>query len=93
MRLVAFACIALGTMSFAQAAPEGAEKPAVGSNPKVKYRKGKDLNFDELLIQGQNKRPEATVVTGNVKQGGDGLLRLREDFVDRVVADYGEEQE
>lgn len=83
--------LVLGMCMIAQpsayAAQERAEKPA----PQVKYRKGKDLNFDELLIQGQNQRPEATVVTGNVKQGGDGLLRLREDFVDRVAADYGEE--
>ena len=58
---------------------------------KVRYSAGKDVNFEELLIQGQLKRPEISVVTGNVQQGADGLLRLRENFLDRVTADAGEE--
>jgi hypothetical protein len=57
----------------------------------VRYSAGKDVNFEELLIQGQLKRPEISVVTGNVQQGADGLLRLRENFLDRVTADSGEE--
>lgn len=59
----------------------------------VKYSAGKDVNFEELLIQGQLKRPEVSVVTGNVKQGADGLLRLRENFLDRVTSDSGEESQ
>jgi|GEM_PF-6188320 len=58
--------------------------------PKVKYRTAKDVSFEELLIQGELKRPEITVVTGNAQQGTDGLLRLREDFLDRIAADFGE---
>jgi hypothetical protein len=61
------------------------------SNQKVKYTEGKDVNFEELLIQGQLKRPDVSVVTGNVKEGADGLLRLRENFLDRVTSDAGEE--
>ena len=58
---------------------------------KVHYKSGKDVNFEELLIQGQLKRPEVSVVTGNIRQGADGLLRLRENFLDRVAQDAGEE--
>ena len=58
---------------------------------KIHYKSGKDVNFEELLIQGQLKRPEVSVVTGNVHQGADGLLRLRENFLDRVTTDAGEE--
>jgi hypothetical protein len=61
------------------------------TNSKVKYSAGKDVNFEELLIQGQLKRPDISVVTGNVKEGADGLLRLRENFLDRVTSDAGEE--
>ena len=61
------------------------------TNAKVKYTEGKDVNFEELLIQGQLKRPDVSVVTGNVKEGADGLLRLRENFLDRVTSDAGEE--
>ena len=58
---------------------------------KVKYKTGKEINFEELLIQGQLKRPEISVVTGNTPQGSDGLLRLRTDFVDRSLSEIGEE--
>jgi hypothetical protein len=66
-------------------------KPAATEAGKVRYKSGKDVNFEELLIQGELKRPELSVVTGNVRQGSDGLLRLRENFVDRITMDAGEE--
>ncbi len=79
----------------AQKLPSSAPQTAVQSpeapSPNVRYKKGKDVNFEELLIQGQIKRPEITVVTGDDSQGTDGLLRLRENFVDRMTMDFGEE--
>ncbi|MCC6277114.1 MAG: hypothetical protein IT289_04265 [Oligoflexia bacterium] len=62
-----------------------------GQESKVKYKAGKDLNFEELLIEGQLKRPELGVVTGDEDQNQNGLLKLRENFVDRIAADSGEE--
>lgn len=59
--------------------------------PKVHYQSGKQINFEELLIQGALKRPELSVVTGDTGQGGDGLVRLRENFLDKLTADAGEE--
>jgi hypothetical protein len=58
---------------------------------KVRYKKAKDVNFEELLIQGQMRRAEISVVTGDAGDGTDGLLRLRENFLDRVASDAGEE--
>lgn len=76
----------------AQAAGEPAASPdAAASSGRIKYRSGKDVNFEELLIQGQLKRPEIMVVTGNTHQGTDGLLRLRENFLDKTTAEIGEE--
>ena len=57
----------------------------------IRYKSGKEVNFEELLIQGQIRRPEISVVTGDTDNGTDGLLRLREDFLDRVAEDQGEE--
>jgi hypothetical protein len=74
-----------GLQSFA------AEAPTTAPAPKVKYSKGKDVNFEELLIQGQLQRAEISVVTGDSDNGTDGLLRLRENFLDRVAVDAGEE--
>jgi hypothetical protein len=85
--------VALLSIVFAQGAL-AEEAPAAspgGPNPKVTYKAGKDVNFEELLIQGQLKRPEVTVVTGNEGQGTDGMLRLREHFIDRLAEDAGEE--
>ncbi len=58
---------------------------------KVKYKSGKELRFDELLIQGRMKRAEMSVVTGDPSELSDGLLRLRENFLDHAAVDLGEE--
>jgi hypothetical protein len=57
----------------------------------VKYRSGKEIKFDELLIQGQMKRAEMSVVTGDQAEFTNGLLRLRENFLDHASVDLGEE--
>lgn len=80
--------VLLGLLTAVGFADE-AQKDADGKG--VRYKKGKDINFEELVIQGQLKRPEITVVTGNVGEGDDGLLRLRENFMDRIAEDVGEE--
>ncbi len=67
------------------------EAPNGTAPAKVKYRAAKDVDFEQLLIQGGIKRPEVSIVTGNVQQGTDGLLRLRENFTDRISMDAGEE--
>ena len=82
---IAIAGILASSAAFADEATTDA--PEKG----VRYKKGKDINFEELVIQGQLKRPEITVVTGNVSEGDDGLLRLRENFMDRIAEDVGEE--
>jgi len=72
------------------ASPAEGQDSASLSPQSVKYRKGKDVDFEELLINGALKRPEVTVVTGDTGQNGDGLLKLRENFLDRMTADAGE---
>ena len=56
----------------------------------VRYRKSKKINFEALLIEGQIKRPEISVVTGNVGEDVDGLLQLRVDFHDQMAVNAGE---
>lgn len=78
--------VALAGMSSAQAATD-----ASAAEPTVKYKAGKDLNFEQLIIEGQLKRPELAVVTGDSDENGNGLLRLRENFVDRMAEAAGEQ--
>jgi hypothetical protein len=70
------------------AAPEETQKA-----PKIRYKQSDDINFEKLLIEGQLQKPSVTVVTGTVKKGGDGLLRMRKNFLDRVARDYGEKSQ
>lgn len=67
------------------------EAPNSSSVTQVKYKSGKEIRFDELLIQGQMKRAEMSVVTGDGAEFSNGLLRLRENFLDHAALDLGEE--
>jgi hypothetical protein len=67
-------------------------KPVPAAVPHVRYKGGKDVDFEALLINGQLQRPEISVVTGDSGADGNGLLRLREDFIDQLAADAGEKQ-
>jgi hypothetical protein len=88
--MIAILCVVVSAMLNAPALAASAE-PSTEVPANVKYSAGKDVNFEEMLIQGQLKRPDVSVITGNVKEGADGLLRLRENFLDRVTSDAGEE--
>ena len=73
--------------SFAESTPPVAKKA------KIRYKKSKVVDFEELLIRGQLARPNLSVVTGSVDSQNSGLLRLRKDFLDRIAQDFGEKQQ
>lgn len=58
---------------------------------KPKYREGKKIDFESLLIEGQKKKPDYSVVTGNLGEKDLGLLKLRPDFLDTMANTIGEE--
>lgn len=58
---------------------------------KLKFEKKKKIDFESLLIEGENKRPDLSVVTGNLGEKDLGLLKLRENFHDVMADDSGEE--
>ena len=64
---------------------------AADSTKKVRYSKGKRVDFESLLIEGQIKRPDISIVTGNMGESMNGLLRLRENFIDEIAKDVGED--
>lgn len=57
----------------------------------VKYREGKKIDFETLLIEGEGKKPELSIVTGNSGDKDLGLLKLRDNFTDFIADDAGEE--
>lgn len=56
----------------------------------IRYKKGTRIDFESLLVEGENKKPEMSVVTGNIGKKDLGLLKLREDFNDFMANDAGE---
>ena len=64
---------------------------AAKENLNVKYKEGKRIDFEALLIEGENKQPDVSVVTGDLGEKDLGLLKLRESFADSIQDDSGEE--
>ena len=62
-----------------------------GSNDKkLKYKKSDRIDFESLLIEGERKKPEMSVVTGNIGEKDSGLLKFRKNFNDLMANDLGE---
>lgn len=57
----------------------------------VKYKQGGRIDFESLLIEGEKKKADYSVVTGNIGEKDFGLLKLRDNFVDTMSNDAGEE--
>jgi len=60
-------------------------------NKTVKYRQSGRIDFESLLIEGQKKKADYSVVTGNLGEKDLGLLKLRDDFNDLMANDLGED--
>lgn len=87
--MIGFLALMLGSgvaMEFATAKEDEKAKKT-----RIRYKSAKEINFEELLIQGKLERPNLSVVTGSVNKDDSSLLRLRKDFLDRVSMDFGEE--
>ena len=57
---------------------------------KVKYKESGRIDFESLLIEGERKKPELSVVTGNTGEKDTGLMVFRKDFKDMMANDFGE---
>lgn len=79
--------VLLSTLAFS--ATEEEVKEAVKTN-KVKYKESGRIDFESLLIEGERKKPELSVVTGNVGEKDNGLMVIRKDFKDMMANDFGE---
>lgn len=57
----------------------------------IRYQAGKRLDFQSLLIEGEKKKANFSVVTGNMGEVDLGLLKLREHFHDYMQDDIREQ--
>jgi hypothetical protein len=58
-----------------------------------RYKSGKRIDFESLLIEGEKKKADYAVVTGNLGEDDFGLLKFRENFLDLIAQDTQEEVE
>lgn len=63
---------------------------ADAKNVKIKYKDAGRIDFESLLIEGECKKPEMSVVTGNIGEKDNGLMIFRENFEDMMANDFGE---
>ena len=56
----------------------------------LKYKSGKRIDFKSLLIEGEKKKADFSVVTGNLGEEDLGLLKIRKDFT-AEMQDEGKE--
>ena len=73
----------------------GGSAAATGSGSaaaaKIRYKKQKQVDFSSKTIEGKLKRPETALITASEGLDNNGILRLRENFLDKFAADAGEE--
>jgi hypothetical protein len=62
----------------------------IPKNTKIKYKDAGRIDFESLLIEGERKKPELSVVTGNIGEKDNGLMIVRKDFDDVMAFDFGE---
>ena len=66
------------------------EGKEVTKTQKIKYKESGRIDFESLLIEGERKKPEMSVVTGNIGEKDNGLMVFRTNFQDMMANDFGE---
>ncbi len=58
--------------------------------PKVEYEKKTVINFEDDTIEGDLKRPDGEYVEARQKVDHSNLIRIREDWRDKVMQSSGD---
>jgi hypothetical protein len=64
--------------------------PSGKQEPKIRYKKSKSINFSAQSVEGGVSRPETSLITAGEDSTSNGLLRIRQHFLDKYAADTGE---
>lgn len=65
------------------------KRPRVRMSGKHFYHRTR-MNFDEQIIEGKLNRRKSGMVVGSVDEQDNGILILRENFIDKMALDIGE---
>ena len=72
--------------SAQSSAPKAAQQPP----PKVEYEKKTVINFEDETIEGDLKRPDGEYVEARQKVDHSNLIKIREDWRDKVMQSSGD---
>ena len=78
-------CLALAIAGSAFAQDKGKGASTAGAGAPAGKEKEKFYNFDDLLIDGEYKKPNALLFTGRDKVKFDRLLKLRKSFIPVIL--------
>jgi hypothetical protein len=68
----------------------GAAQEKSAPQPKVEYEKKTVINFEDDTIEGDLKRPDGEYVEARQKVEHSNLIRIREDWRDKVMQSSGD---
>ena len=78
-------------MTLAAAAPAlGSAQEKTQPQPKVEYEKKTVINFEDDTIEGDLKRPDGEYVEARQKVEHSNLIRIREDWREKVMQSSGD---
>jgi hypothetical protein len=67
-----------------------AAQEKTAAQPKVEYEKKTVINFEDDTIEGDLKRPDGEYVEARQKVDHSNLIRIREDWRDKVMQSSGD---
>jgi hypothetical protein len=89
MRKLLMVCTVLAVApAFAQ--DEGAKGGGGGGEGNVRYNKTTQIDFEDDTIEGDLTKPDGEYVEARKKVKHSNLIRIREDFQDKVMQSVGE---
>ena len=82
--LIISAAVLLSAYAFAAGAPKG------GGDGNVSYKKTTEYSFDDDTIEGDLTKPDGEYVEARKKVKHSNLIKIREEFKDKVMQSVGE---
>jgi len=82
--LIIIATLFIGADALAQA------KGGKGGDGNVQYKKTTEYSFDDDTIEGDLTKPDGEYVEGRSKVKHSNLIKIREEFKDKVMQSVGE---
>ena len=86
MRHLIFIAIIASSFAFAQKRGGG----GAGGDGNVSYKKTTEYSFDDDTIEGDLTKPDGEYVEGRSKVKHSNLIKIREEFKDKVMQSVGE---